>query len=491
MSAVLIWLILAPICLALIAALIDKTVFRWALAGAGSLGYAVLVSMTVWYVWHQGPIYTTIGGWSVPWGIGLRVDDLSALFYLLLSLGLAGAMVFIGSTRGFNRGESPLLFLLAGAGAGILAAVDLFNLFVFVELAAVCTAALIALKGAGPERRRDSGAAGFLYLVLASASGMILLVSIMLIYAATGQLNMDEIAGRIHAMAPVPYAAAAAGVVAALGVKIGLVPLHFWQARAYAAAGSAQAAFLSGVAMKLYLYAMLRILWHPLAVAQQAPALISALLVMGAVNVLFGHIMALAQRDLRRLLAFSSVAHLGYILMGFGAGTRLGLVAAILHVVNHVMMKTALFWSGHVLCRQTRSADWRRFRGGAEAQPLIFAAFIVASLAIVGVPLTGGFASKWLVAIAAFERFGLWPVVVVAMGTIISAVYYARVIRMGLGRHSIQDQERSRATAPVTAPRLVVAAQVPPVLAAVACLAVGMGIRWVLPWVERAAGAFN
>ncbi len=478
MNTLPLWLILTPLALALIAALGDRAGprFRRALAVCGACAVAALTLTVVWAVRRHGALHTMLGGWAAPWGIGLRVDDFNAIFILILGVGLAAGMVFLAGARAFVKGEAPLIFLLAAAGNGILAAADLFNLFVFVELASVCSAALIALK-----RQRDNTAAGFQYLVYGALSGMIFLVAVLLIYGATGHLSMAHIAAHIHRMPPRLYGAALAGIIVAFGVKIGLIPLHFWQARAYAAAGSSMAALMSGVMMKIYLCALLRVLWHPLAIRQHSAALTGTLLALGAINVLGGHLMALAQRDLKRLLAFSSVAHVGYILMGIGAGSELGLVAGLYHVVNHVLMKTALFWSGRAFILHAGSADERRFRGVASAAPLAFAIFFVAALTIVGAPPTGGFASKWLIALAVYARHGLWPVVVIALGTLISLTYYGRVFRYAL--------IPSADNAPTANRSVNIGERWPPILAACGCLATGLGIRWLLPWLERAAAA--
>ncbi len=475
------WLILVPLLLALLAALGDKAGprFRSALLTSGACATALLTALTLTALRQTGPLSVALGGWTAPLGIGLRVDEFSALFLALLSFGLLAAILFLCAARPLLKGEAPLLLLLMAAGHGIVVAADLFNLFVFVELVSVCTAALLALK-----RRRDNVAAGFQYIVYASLSGMIFLISVLLIYGATGQLSMAHIAEEIHGMPPRLYGAATAGLIVAFGVKIGLVPLHFWQARAYAAAGSAMAALFSGVMLKVYLCALLRVLWHPLAIGRMPGETVAGtLLVLGAINVLVGHGMALAQNNLKRLLAFSSVAHVGYILMGVGAGSRVGMIGGLYHIVNHVFMKTGLFWAGRAFIRHAGSPDERRFAGAAAAAPLAFAVFFAAALTIVGVPPTGGFASKWLIALAAHERYGLWPILVIAVGTLTSLAYYGRIFRHALAQ---PDPAQPQTRLPLRPLELGI-----PVLAAAACLAAGLGIRWLLPWLENAAAALG
>ncbi len=476
MNALPLWLILAPLGMALVTAFAEKLAprLRQPLALTGATAYAALALGAVWVLRRQGPLLHDLGGWGAPLGIGLRLDDLSALFFLILAVGQLLTLLFIAPSRRLAPGEVPLFFLLITACAGILAAADLFNLFVFTELAAIASAALIALK-----RRPENLAASFQYLLLSSLSGMIFLVSIMLVYSATGHLSMTHIAEQIPRMPAPLQAATVAGLVAAFGFKIALVPLHFWQPRAYAAAGSGLAAFLSGVAMKIYLYALLRILWSVLDIRIHTPDLVGILLVGGAVNVIAGHTLALAQNDLKRMLAFSSVAHVGYILMGLGAGSPAGMVAALLHIVNHAMMKPALFWSGRSFCRHAQSADFHRFPGAAQASPIGFIAFFLAALAIVGVPPMGGFASKWLIGLSVYESWGLWPVGVIGLGTLLSMTYYGRVFC-----YALRPASDGAATPSGRSP---VASHLPPALLAIGCLLAGLGIRWLLPWLERAA----
>ncbi|MCA1809654.1 MAG: complex I subunit 5 family protein [Kiritimatiellia bacterium] len=468
-----VWLVLLPLFLALLTALAGgwKTGVRILLAGIGGAGYLTLSLIAADMVRRHGPLIYFVGGWGAPLGIGLRLDEFAVIFQVVLGLGLAATLAFILRGRGYVAAELPLLFLLTAAAAGMLLADDLFNLFVFVELASVCSVALIALRRRGPQVT-----AGFNYLVFTALSSMIFLLALMIIYGATGHLNMGYVAARIANMPPLLYTAAVAGIVTAFGTKIGLIPLHFWQPAAYAAAGCSRAGFLSGVVMKIHICALLRLLWYPLDVMAQAPALATILLVLGSVNVIAGHCLALAQNDLKRMLAFSSVAHVGYILMGVGAGTVAGMIAGLYHVVNHFMMKTALFWSSRAMLAHARSSDLRRLQGAATAAPAAFIGFFVAALAIVGAPPSGGFFSKWLIALAASEGRGLWPVLVIAAGTLISLAYYGRVFCYAL-RSSTQPAGVSGR------------GSVPPLLMAAGCLMAGLAGAWLLPWLERAAVA--
>lgn len=388
-----------------------------------------------------GTVVYRVGGWSAPLGIIMVADSLTILFLGLLC---AGYCVFLLHALAQERSPRPGMWvlsqLLITALSGIVLAGDLFNLFVFIELASVSSVGLITHK-----RRAQGAGAGFVYLLFASISGTLFLIAVMVIYAGVGSLTMADIAANVHRMPTGGYRAAVALIIASLGIKFGLIPFHFWQAPSYDAAGSSVAALLSGTGMKMYLYAFVRILMHTL----RAPALLDAagplLLVFGAVNILAGHTIALAERDLKRMLAYSSVAHVGYILIGLAAAIAaiaagaapLAVAAAgalLLHVVFHSLMKATLFYAGRSLIDRVGESTLERLRGVAYAERAGFAAFVLASFALVGIPPTSGFFSKWRVAGEAYTAYGAAPVVIVAAGTVISMLYYARIFHVGLSR---------------------------------------------------------
>ncbi|TVQ18975.1 MAG: hypothetical protein EA382_17060 [Spirochaetaceae bacterium] len=470
-------LVVAPLATAVICSVTSmaaKRATRYVLLTGLLVHAGLLVLVAVDATRTAGLIYL-VGGWAAPAGIVLVVDRFAALFLVLLAIGeVALTLYTIGKQTVDRSGFAVLLALLATALSGVIVAGDLFNMFVFIELASVASIGLIALK------RRDTGAAsGFVYLVYASISGALFLIAVVVLYSSTGVLTIAEIGAVVHTMPPEAIAICSVCFIVSFGVKVGLVPLHFWQAPAYHAAGSTAAAFLSGVAMKVYLYAMVRLLWSGLDAVARVPAIAVVLTVAGLVNIVFGHLVALGERDLKRLLAYSSVAHVGYILLGLGSSA--GMVAALMHIVMHSLMKTGLFFSCRPIIAHSGSSRISRLAGTARAQPVAFAAFVVAALAIVGIPPTGGFASKWFVSIAAYADYGVLPVLVVAVGTVISLLYYVRVSIAALAeapplRRRVPSTGRAGATA------LVVIASI-----AAATLILGPAMTRLEPTLRRAA----
>ncbi|MFO8043771.1 MAG: proton-conducting transporter membrane subunit, partial [Alkalispirochaeta sp.] len=324
-----------------------------AIVAVGVAGlHGVLLLLLVVRVFTDGPLEYFPGGWLPPVGIHLTVDAFSAFFLLLLAVGHPAAVLFRLATDGRSGWEDKSATLGAwyfAALAGITVTADLFNLFVFVELATVTTLGLIARKG-----RENSTVAGFVYLVLASLSGVLLLVSILLIYLTTGTVTSVLVAQRVATVPPHIHAIITGCMLISFGIKFGMVPLHLWQPRAYLGAGSTVSAIFSAFGMKIYLYALIRLLWLPLHAPELLPRVFDLLLVAGMVNILVGHLAALSERNLIRMLAFSSVAHVGYILLGVAAGGRAGtlgtaaLVATLFHIAMHSLAKATLLWSGRL-----------------------------------------------------------------------------------------------------------------------------------------------
>jgi multicomponent Na+:H+ antiporter subunit D len=370
-----------------------------------------------------------VGGWPAPIGIVLVVDRFSAFFLLLLAIGHPAAVLFrIGSDNPSEwMGKSAtLMALFFAALSGIVVTTDLFNLFVFVELATVCSIGLIARK-----RRPESAVAGFVYLMVAAVSGGLLLFAVLVLYLSTGSVSMPLVAQAAEGLPKHLHATVTAAVVVSFGIKFGLVPLHFWQPRAYHAAGTTAAGILSAFGMKIYIYALVRLLWLPLQAPVVLPGVFDLLLAAAMINILTGHVMAMIERNLVRMLAFSSVAHVGYILLGVAAAGRAGsvsaataaLVATLFHAGMHALMKSALLWSGHRFVLLSQSSRIMKLGGMARRAPGSIVAFSLAALAIIGIPPSGGFASKWFIALA---QTSMLPVLVIGMGTVISLVYYAR-----------------------------------------------------------------
>ncbi len=285
-------------------------------------------------------------------------------------------------------------YLLALTGMlGIAITGDAFNLYVFLEIASLASSTLIAL---GPDRRSLSAA--FQYLILGTIGATFILIGIGLLYMMTGTLNMADLAARLpELMDSRPVRAAFAFIVVGAGLKLALFPLHWWLPNAYTHAPSVVSAFLAGTATKVGVLILLRFVFSVFGVsfAFGIMPLGAILTAFALIAIIYGSLIAVFQNDLKRMLAYSSLAQVGYIVLGIGLGNLNGLIAGLVHLFNHAAMKGALFLALAAVFHRIGAVDMASIRGLGRRMPYTMAAFVVAGMALVGLPLTVGVVSKW------------------------------------------------------------------------------------------------
>jgi multicomponent Na+:H+ antiporter subunit D len=398
---------------------------------AGAWLTALLALGGVGLVLAAGPQRYHVGGWAPPWGIELVLDPLSA-FVAAVVAGVAACALLYGAGLGDPRlqgragSAGALSLLLLSALMGIVVTGDLFNLFVFLEVASLATYGLIA---AGDGRAL---LAALRYVILGSLGASLYLLGVGYLYLLTGTLNMADLAARLPAaegarLLPVGVAL----MVVGLGIKMGLFPLHGWLPDAYTYAPPAVAALLAPVATKVAAYALARVLYSVVGAdwildrSLLGPALAWA----GAVSVVAGGLLAIRQTDLRRLLAYSSVSQIGYIVLGLGVGTPGALAGAYLHILHHALMKASLFFVAGAVAPAAQGpvavADLCQL---SRRMPLVTVALVVAAVSMVGIPPAGGFFSKWYLLVGTLEggRWGLAAVVL--LGGLLAVIYMFRIL---------------------------------------------------------------
>ena len=324
-----------------------------------------------------------------------RFDALSLLLALTaLSLGL---LVAIFSWRYMEDDASqeryyPLLLIMLGAIVGISSAGDLFNLWVFFELMAVSSYILVSFR----KDRWEPLEAGFKYLIMSAAGSMMVLLGITVIFGQTGHLDLLMIRGDLAASLPIMGAVAL--FIAGFSVKAAVVPFHTWLPDAHSEAPSGISAMLSGIVIEAGLFAMLRTLL-PLAGLNINIGWI--LIALALLSMFVGNIMALAQTRLKRMLAYSSVAQMGYIVLGLGIGIQFlepsGLAGGLFHVMTHAAMKGLAFLGAGIIIHSIGSGDIGDMSGLSRKMPLLSLCFAVSFLSLAGVPPLSGFMSKWLI----------------------------------------------------------------------------------------------
>ncbi len=367
-----------------------------------------------------------MGGWDAPIGIRLRLDGLSSLMLLLIN----GVAVAVGlySVEFMKRYGSPeryhglFLFMVAGMN-GVVLAGDLFNLYVFLEIASIASYALVAFG-----RKAEDLEASFRYAVLGSLASTLILAGVVLVYAVTGTLDLAHVAvGLEDAGRSGPLHLAFGLFLGGLALKTALAPFHAWLPDAHPAAPAPVSAMLSGVLIKaIGVYVLARLAFNVLGATAE---ILTVLRWLGIVSMVVGGLLAVRQRDIKRLLAYSSIGQVGYVVVGLGLGTPLGLAGALFHLVNHAVCKSLLFLDAGAVERAAGTRDLRELGGLRRVIPVASHTSLIASLSISGVPPFGGFWSKLLIVVACIEAGHLALAIAAVLFSIVTLGYQLRLQR--------------------------------------------------------------
>jgi multicomponent Na+:H+ antiporter subunit D len=428
--------VVVPLIGALLCALLRRGATAWALALLVSWTMPAIATGLLLQVMASGPVSYHMGGWAPPWGIEYRVDLLNA-FILVLVSGIGAVMMpFARRSVAAEVDQDKqawfyAMYLLCLAGLlGITVTGDAFNIFVFLEISSLATYVLIAL---GTDRR--ALVAAYQYLIMGTIGATFYVIGIGLLYLVTGSLNILDIAQRLGPAAAEssrPVLAALAFLTVGISLKLALFPLHVWLPNAYAYAPSFATAFLAATATKVAVYVLMRLLFSVFGIAIGFESLpVSAVLLALSVAAMFiASVLAIFEHNVKRMLAYSSLAQIGYITLGISLANEAGLTGGIVHLFNHAMMKAALFLALGAVVFRIGSVKLADLAGIGRRMPLTMAAFVVAGLAIVGAPGTAGFVSKWYLAVGAFQK-GWWPLVfLILVSSMLAVVYIGRVVEV-------------------------------------------------------------
>ena len=334
---------------------------------------------------------------SPPIGITLYVDGLSLFGALVLS-GMASLSALYAVPYKRNdprRGKFYTLFCLQVAGVtGLVLTGDMFNLYVFFEITSVSTYALVAYN-----RKKDSAEAAFKLLTLGGVASTFILFGVALLYGQYQTLNMVDLASKI-VLSSVDMIVIAF-FITGFGLKAGIVPLHFWAADAYPSAPTPTGTLLAGPFKVAGVYLLARTLYHVFNVMDVANPL---LVTLGTVTAFIGVMMALVQHDFKRLLSYHAISQLGYIIVGIGLVTSLGVSGGLFHLINNAMYKGLLFLCAGAVYYRVKTWDLDEMGGLSQKMPFTTLVFTVAALAISGVPPFNGFVSKWMLYVATYEQ---------------------------------------------------------------------------------------
>jgi len=415
-------LIAAPICV-----IFRQGLIAWLLTTLVCLISFVISCFLFNQVLVEGDISYALGGWLSPWGIEYRLDKLTA-FMLLIINGVAAAVLLGAKESIADEISSDRLYLFYTAFLlnltgllGVIVTGDAFNLFVFIEIASLSSYAMISIG-----RDKRCLYAAFRYLIFGTIGASFILISVGLLYAVTGTLNMVDIFQRLPDVENTKTVTTALiFFVVGIGIKAAIFPLHLWLPDAYHYSPSIVSTFLAGTTTKVFVYVLIRFIYsvfgHDTVFVQET--FNDLLMIFACAGILYGSYLAIKQDSLKRLLAYSSVAQLGYMLLGISLATEAGLAAGLIHVFNHAIIKVALFLSVACIIFYYRTDSISQLSGLAKSSPLLMAAYLIAGLSLIGVPMTAGFISKWYLIKASFES-GYWGLILIIVFSSLLAIIY-------------------------------------------------------------------
>ncbi len=417
--------VMLPLFCAFVMPLLDLVAHRASRAAVvlGATGQLAVLALLVPRVAAEGIIEYHLGGWGPRVGIVLVVDGFSLFFALLAATGIW--MVSLYSLEYVGRGEYRyyvLLFVVSAGVIGMMLTGDLFNLYVFFELASLASFPLIALS-----KNRHAVEAALRYMMYSTIASVFILLAVGLTYGATGTLNLRHAASALGDADAAVHGTVLALLLVGFGIKVALVPFHAWLPEAHGTAPAPVSALLSGVLLKTGVYAMLRLLFT-LGAGVELARLEFVLLNLGTLSVIVGHTLALGQGNFKKVLAYSSIAHIGIIATGIGLGTVHGLAGALFHAINHMFMKSVAFFAlGRIgLSRGFETAD---MQGAGWRAPWATTAFMIGALSLIGLPPLAGFIGKWEVTLDALRQRQWLAAAAIPFGTLLSAIYYGRMVR--------------------------------------------------------------
>lgn len=477
--------------MALLIPLLRKKPFKITLV----LGFIVLILVTMsstfllWHVNQVGNISYTFGGHSALFGIEFLINPFSALFtWIIILLALIIYVYSTGdATEGIEQSEYGryyvLLFILLMSMFGILYTNDLFNTYVFIEVLSITTCAIISIK-----KKKDTYTSAFRYVMMNEIGSLSYLLGVALIYMATGYTNMTMLSSAI----PLAFAAYPINIVIALGfmviglsIKAAIFPFHIWLPDAHSAAPSTSSAILSAIVIKVYILIFVKILFlvFGLNILKQMH-IPTMLLVLSASAMIFGSIFAIAQKDVKRMLGYSSVAQMGYVLLGIALVSFLGLRAAFFHILSHGIMKSALFLSAGEIIYYKKTRKVNDFDGLGFIMPVAMGVFSIAALGMIGLPLTSGFISKLNLGIAVLENDYVIFLVILIVSSLLNVIYYLPIIILAFLRN---EKYHYRLTSIEKTPSTMIT---PLIILGVLVIMFGLFPNIIMPYIDAAAEVF-
>ncbi|MFC1510985.1 complex I subunit 5 family protein [Candidatus Margulisiibacteriota bacterium] len=436
----------------------------------GNLSMLALLVMAValYFVrpFNQVMIYM-MGGWAAPIGINLVLDGLSHFLLLTVNLiAFLSTFYSISYMEEYNgKRKYYTLFMLMVAGMnGVVLTGDFFNLFVFLEIAAVASYSLVAFGTESEELE-----ASFRYFVMGTIASTLVLLAIALIYGLTGTLNMADVAQSFPQGAKMAKMFIATLFIMGFGMKSALVPFHAWLPDAHPSAPAPISAMLSGVLIKaLGVYVLVRIIFNVFGVT---PQLSMVLMSLGVISMLVGVLLAIGQWDFKRLLAYHSISQIGYVMLGIGLATPLGIMGGLFHLFNHALFKSLLFLNAGAVDYTVGTRELKEMGGLAKKMPVTAGTSLAASMSIAGIPPFNGFWSKLFIILACVQAGRYWFALAAVVGSLLTLASFMKVQKYAFFE-TLKTKLEQVKEAPVTM-------LLPMIVLALLCFGVGLAFPYV------------
>jgi multicomponent Na+:H+ antiporter subunit D len=396
----------------------------------------ILAMLNLNFVVKNGEYLYRIGHYNAPYAIEFRIGIIEAMMGLLFTF--VALMIIWYSTYGIEKEIKEakiglyylLINILIGSLLGVVYSNDLFNCFVFIEVGTLSSCGIIIVKD-----KKENIRATLKYLIMSCLGSGLVLMGIAYLYSMTGHLNINYIHEElIKSYLNYPNAVLISIVlfIIGLGVKSAMFPLHNWLPDAHSNAPSSSSAILSSLVLKAFVLLLIKILYRLYGMEiLHHYSVLNIILILGSLGMIMGSVFAIFQKNVKRVIAYSTVAQMGYIFLGVGLGTDIGVSIAIFHIIGHALTKSALFLLVGAMIEQTGHKTLEHLKGIGREMPLTLGLFSLAALSMIGIPMLPGFISKWYLSLATIAAGETILIAVILISSLLNAVYYAPIVING------------------------------------------------------------
>ena len=428
--------VVLPLIVAAIIAFIPSSSLTWFISLVTLVIHLSLSIKLLAIISSTGTLIYEFGNWSPPWGISFKLDGVNIGLQLLFSSfalisTIYSRKIFLSEIHPDDSGKAYSLWLLAiGSLNGIILTNDIFNLFVFLEISALSSISLIAL-GAGTNRK--ALLAAFNYLVIGAIGATFYVIGVGFAYSMTGTLNMNDLIIQLeqYSQGQLAIFAGMSFMLIGLMVKAAIFPLHLWLPPAYSYAPSAVSTLFAALATKAILYFFVRLLYEVFLIYENYFSIFLdfVLLPLSILAVVIGTLIAIYQSDIKKLLAYSSIAQIGYITLAFSINDNSGLLSGFIHIFNHALIKGGLFMAvGYFAILLNDRVTLSSIEGLGTKYPITSFALLICGLSLIGLPLTNGFISKLYLFQALYANEMFLTIGFVALSSALAVIYFWKII---------------------------------------------------------------